>query len=249
MSVSAERRRPVQPSPAPTPAATAANENAALPPAAVLACGKVLEIAPAAHGDGPAALGFALALLAGRIAAGGAVLIGQTGAAAREFGRPYAPGLAGFGLAPERLVYAETRHEQGVLRLGEEAVYAGALAGVLLRLPPRERRYGFTESRRLVLRAEASGTPVLVLRSRHAEGSTAAAARWRLAAAPSAEAGYFAPAGTAPGIGITRWQAVCERARAGRPGSWKMEWDHAAHRLCVADADGERSCAAASTAR
>lgn len=219
----------------------AANENTgpAGEAAASVKARRVYEAAAASQGDAPAALGFSLAAMAPRLRASKApLMLCQTAEAAREFGRPYAPGLAAFGLAPERLVYVEAKDERQLLWITEEAVVSGGLAGVVARLPVKERLYGFTESRRLALRAQNAGTPALLVRSHYAEGSTAAAARWRIAAAPSADAGYRPPRGV-PGLGPLRWQVKAERVRGGKPWRWLMEWHGEAHRLHLATAPGD----------
>jgi protein ImuA len=146
--------------------------------------------------------------------------------ATADFGLPYGHGLAQLGLDPSRLVLVEAGKEKDALWALEEALrsqakpamVAGALEGGL----------DLTPSRRLNLAAAVHATPLAVLRSARASGTSAAATRWRVAAAPAARDlfGSF----THP-----RWQVALERARNGRPGSWLIEWNHAAHRFRVVE--------------
>jgi protein ImuA len=100
----------------------------------------------------------------------------------------------------------------------------GALAGGL----------DFTSSRRLNLAAAPQRTPLVVLSGAAAAGTSAAAARWRIAAAPAARDRFGA-------LAAPRWHVALERCRLGnrygrrmnRPGVWLIEWDHVAHRFRV----------------
>ena len=67
----------------------------------------------------------------------------------------FAPGLAGVGLHPDRVIYAETWHDREVLPAMEEGLRVPALAGVVGEVA----RLSLTASRRLQLAAEASGVP------------------------------------------------------------------------------------------
>ena len=78
---------------------------------------------------------------------------------------------------------------------------AGAIAGSL----------DLTTSRRLNLAAAAHATPLVLLRAPAAAGTSAAATRWRIAAAPAARDRFGAFAGP-------RWRVALERCRNGRPG-------------------------------
>lgn len=132
----------------------------------------------------------------------------------------YAPGLAAYGLAPDRLILARCRSDEEILWAMEEGLRSAALAAVLGEiavLPP-------TAGRRLQLAAEASGVTALVLRRWRsfaiAEGQrqapSVAVTRWRVAAAPSRDLGE-------PGVGAPLWRVDLLRCRGGRPASWLME--------------------------
>ncbi len=138
-----------------------------------------------------------------------------------ERGLPYPPGLAAFGLGPERLILARAREGRDVLWAMEEALGSGRAALVV----GETRRLDWTASRRLQLAAETSATPALLLNDGADAGAAAAGAltRWRVASAPSG------PAAHGPGIGAPRLALELLRARGATPGAWLIEWDHATH--------------------
>jgi protein ImuA len=148
------------------------------------------EIAPATAADGAAATGFALALAARFCAASthrAAVLLAIEDFCAVETGEPYGPGLAAFGLDPDRLVVIRAPDARALLWTLEEALKSGALAAVVGELGRAARRYDLTVSRRLLLAARAGRSPALIV---HGPGqadalSTAAQTRFEIAAAPS----------------------------------------------------------------
>jgi protein ImuA len=188
-----------------------------------LACGVLHEMAAASHGDRPAAFGFLFALTAAALRSrpGPAVLV-ATRRALADFGRPCGHGLAQLGLDVGRLLIVETSTDKDALWTIEDALrsearpamVAGAISGNL----------DLTRSRRLNLAAAAHATQLVLLRTSIAAGTSAAATRWRIAAAPAARDRFGAFAGP-------RWRVALERCRNGRPGQWLIEWTHVAHRF------------------
>jgi protein ImuA len=219
-----------------------------------LARGVLNEIV-AAHGGQPAAFGFLFALAAlaleAELGTGPAVFV----AARRtltEFGAPYGHGLAQFGLDVDRLMLVEAGTDKDALWALEEtlrsearpAVVAGVLAGGL----------DLTSSRRLNLAAAPRCTALVLLTgaltnimtsttSAKAVGTSAAATRWRIAAAPAAQDRFGA-------LAAPRWYAALERCRIsvgsrmvrsmGRPGAWVIEWNHVTHRFRVVEGLADR---------
>ena len=100
----------------------------------------------------------------------------------------FAPGLAGAGLAPDRILYAECGRDEDVLAVMEEGLRHGGLAAVVGEVG----RAAMPATRRLQLAAEEGGTLALMLRRWRGSGEdplavpSAAVTRWRLACAPSA---------------------------------------------------------------
>jgi protein ImuA len=170
--------------------------------------GLLQEIYADRHPDGGAALGFALALVRDLVTpARPAVFFLQPAHAAQEAGLPYAPGLAGFGLASGRLVLGRLAHVQELLWAIEEAVACRAVAAVIAELPEDAKALDFTASRRLSLRAAAGGASVLLLRYGGNRAASAARLRWHVAPAPCA-----APPFDASAPGRPRWRATLERS-------------------------------------
>jgi protein ImuA len=157
-----------------------------------------------------------------------------------DLGRPYGRGLGQAGLDPGRLVLVETRTDKEALWALEEvlgsdahpSVVAGAIVAPL----------GLTESRRLNLAAARHGTPLLVLGAPGQTGTSAAATRWRIAAAPAGRDRFGA-------LAQPRWRIALERCRHGRPGEWLIEWDHAAYRFRLAASLADRAPAAGARLR
>ena len=209
---------------------------------AELPCGALNEVV-ADHADRPAAFGFLVALTAMglglrpylglELQAGPAVLVAARRALS-DFGAPYGHGLAQLGLDVGRLIIVETRTDKDALWALEEilrsgvqpALVAGALSGGL----------DLTSSRRLNLTAAPQRTPLVVLSGTDATGTSAAAARWRIAAAPAARDRFGA-------FAVARWHVALERCRLGNrhgrpmntPGAWLIEWNHVSHCFRVAD--------------
>lgn len=153
----------------------------------------------------------------------------------------FAPALAGAGLHPDRVLYAEGGDERTVLLCLEEGVRHAGLAGAVgevARLP-------MTASRRLQLAAEASGVIAFVIRRwRAAEEAgelgqpTAAVTRWRITALPSTPL-------PVPGIGRARWRLELVRVRGGDSAAWEVEACDAQGRLALSADLADRPAAPA----
>jgi protein ImuA len=149
------------------------------------------EIAPAAPGDGAAAMAFSLCLAA-RFAAASPrrfCLIAYEEFCAREAGALYGPGLAAFGLRRDELVFVKAQDGRALLWTMEEALKSGALAVVVGELWSVAKHYGLAASRRLLLAARAGATPALMIHGgvfgQANALSSAAETRFEIAAAAS----------------------------------------------------------------
>lgn len=188
-------------------------------PGGGLLLGPPHEIAPAEPCDEIAALAFALALCARRLAGRpGEAMI----AAAPGHPLPYGHGLAALGLDPGRMLLLETAGDREVFRALEAALHAGCLAALVglvgEGLPLKA-------GRRLQLAAEGGAPPLLVILRPAGPGTpNGAATRWSISSAPAAVDRFGV-------LHAPRWGARLERCRNGRGGSWLVEWDSAAHRL------------------
>lgn len=139
----------------------------------------------------------------------------------------FAPALAGAGLAPDRILYAECGRDEDVLAVMEEGLRHGGLAAVVGEVG----RAAMPATRRLQLAAEEGGTLALMLRRWRGNEDplgppSAAVTRWRLACAPSSPL-------PVPGIGRPRWRLALARQRGGAPFDLIMESPDAEGRLAL----------------
>jgi len=190
-----------------------------------------------------AGLGFALAqagsLLTGRREA---VLHLQLAGETAFPGLPYAPGLDAAGFAAGRLVLVRAADMAELLWAAEEAVSCRAVAAVIAEIGGTARRFDFTASRRLSLRASAAGCSLFLLRAGPARPASAAHLRWHLLPARSGPRPYDARAPGAP-----RWQVRLERGTLLRQESrWLLDWtDHGLADVTFPGAAGRKGDGAA----
>lgn len=198
--------------------------------------GGLHELRPEAYRDGPAALGFALALMAEQAAERAGrdlVLWCLTRSAALEWGRPYGPGLRAFGLDPSLFLIVEARTVEDAAWALEEGlksrVLGAALAQAEIKAP--------LAARRLNLAAQAARTPCLLLSSHRQFGLPGTLTRWRIAARRSGAVPFDANAPGAPS-----WQLTLERCRGEAPGrNFIVEFSHESFRLNLSAASSDRA--------
>jgi Uncharacterized conserved protein len=171
--------------------------------------------------NGGASLAFALGqarqLLSGRRQA---VFYLQLAADGGFFGLPYAPGLVHFGLDPARLLLVRTADMTEFLWAAEEILACRAVAAIIADTGGDTRPLDFTASRRLSLRACASGTSLFLLRYGQAREASAAHLRWHLLPGRSGSRPHDERAPGRP-----RWRLVLERETSlKRQGEWLLEW-------------------------
>ncbi len=150
-----------------------------------LKTGGLHDIRPQAYGDGPAALGFALAVIAQQAAEPvrrrDLVLWCFTSPAAREWGRPYGPGLMVFGLDPALFLVVEARKAEDAAWALEEGLKSRALIAALAEFEIKTP----LAARRLSLAAQASRTPCLLLSGHRHAAMPGTLTSWRIAARTS----------------------------------------------------------------
>ena len=155
-----------------------------------------------------------------------------------QVGQLHPPGLAALGLNPALLVLVRAAGVREALQAAGEAVRSGGLGAVLVELWGQSSLLDFTASRRLSLAAEATGTPVLLLRVAAHPGpsaaaplaSSAAASRWVVRALPSRVLPANAP-------GPPAFAAMLLRSRGQEAGiTWHLDWDH--ERQCFQNYNG-----------
>ncbi|MEM9750373.1 MAG: hypothetical protein AAF869_05410 [Pseudomonadota bacterium] len=180
---------------------------------------EVHEICEAAYGDMAALTGFALALSARRLEAHGAIIWVSQTQFGLEHGWASEVGLAQMRREPRPILRVRAGRADMALWAVEEAIRCSAVSLVIGEVEDLD----FTASRRLTLAARRCGAAVLLLMPHSRGGATAAAARWRVGAAPS-KANAFDP----HALGFPRWRVVLERSRAaphmaGR--AFEVEWN------------------------
>ncbi|WP_166430540.1 hypothetical protein [Polymorphobacter arshaanensis] len=133
--------------------------------------------------------------------------------------QPYGEGLIGLGLDPARLVLVEARDGTGLLRAGLEGARCPGLAAVVLASWRRFPEYALTASRRLVLAAERSRVPVIMLRGDAEVRPSAAHQRWLVRSARASPREANAP-------GLPALDVELQRRRGGMSGGrWRLEWN------------------------
>jgi protein ImuA len=131
----------------------------------------------------------------------------------------HAPGLAGLGFPPERLIQVCARDEAEALAVMEDALATVGVSVVIGEVDAID----LTAGRRLQLACEKRGGTGFLIRRRPYGGrakattGSAAATRWKVTPAPSE------PPPDEFGLGAPRWAASLERCRGGRTGAWLFE--------------------------
>ncbi len=137
-----------------------------------------------------------------------------------EAGRLDAHGLTAFGLDPSRLILVRARDPEQALRAAGDAVRCPALGAVLLEPWGEPKALDLTATRRLALRAGASGVTFFLLRMAPRPSPSVAVTRWLVRPLLSTPLAADAPG--APAFAVTLL-----RHRGGLNGhGWNLEWDH-----------------------
>jgi protein ImuA len=184
-----------------------------------LARGCVHEIYAAEPGDAAAVAGFAAAVAMGMSGRERTVLWLREQRHAGSAGILQANGWAQLGGTPGHGLVGQVPDALSLLRAAADALRCAKLGAVILESRGAMRALDLTASRRLVLAAEKSGVPLLLLRIDAAPVPSAARTRWQVAAAPSR-----ALPGNAPGS--PAFDLTLLRQRSGPCGlDWRLEWD------------------------
>jgi protein ImuA len=194
---------------------SALREAESFPSAGLLATprGAVHEVFADGLVDTGAALGFALGQARRMLVPERpGLLILQLKSDAQETGLAYGMGLKAFGLDAEAIVLIRTDTIVELLWAMEEAIACRAVAAVVADIAYPHKALDFTASRRLAMRAAASGTTVLVVRYARDREASAARFRWKIVPHLSRSPPFDTRAPGPP-----RWQVTLEKGRlAGR---------------------------------
>ncbi len=159
-----------------------------------------------------AAFGFALAQARSMLSAArpGLLLLGLK-SDTQELGLAYPLGFRTFGLDKAALVMIRTDTIAELLWAMEEAIACRAVGAVLADVATPHKALDFTASRRLTLRAAASGASVFLVRYARDREATAARYRWRVEPQLSASPPFDEKAPGPP-----RWRLTLEKGSLGR---------------------------------
>jgi protein ImuA len=147
-------------------------------------------------------------------------------------------GLNSLGLDPARVTLVETAHRKDSLWAVAEALHSGVPQAVTAAID----RLDLKTSQKLQLAANDSGRPLFLIRPAPTLEGSAAATRWRIGVAPAARDRFGL-------IARPRWHVQLERCRNGRPGEWKVEYDHVTHRFSLAAALADHALSRSASAR
>jgi protein ImuA len=169
--------------------------------------GVLHEIFADTHPETGTTLGFALAQVQRLLGQDRpAVIILQLSPDGRELGVPYGLGFKSFGIDPEAIVFGRMDNPIDLLWAMEEAIACRAIAAVIADIAAPIKALDFTASRRLSLRAAASGCSAFLIRYTREREASAARFRWRLASALSQPPPFDTHAPGRP-----RWQVTLEK--------------------------------------
>jgi protein ImuA len=201
--------------------------------------GGLHEIRPETYRDHPAALGFALAVIAEQAAeheSRDLVLWCITSEVAREWGRPYGPGLIACGPDPALFLLVEARTAEDAAWALEEGLRSRALVAALAGIEIKTE----LTARRLGLAAQASHTPCLLLSDHRHAGLPGTLTTWRIAAESSRPVPFDMSAPGAPS-----WQLTLARCRGEAPGrSFIVEFSHESFHIRLSAASPARAAEA-----
>jgi protein ImuA len=167
-----------------------------------------------------AATGFGLALAAQvrKTRTNGDIVWISTGFAVAEAGRAYGLGLEAYGLPPACVLVVQVVRPADVWWAMEEALGCRGVTAAIAELT-NENAADLTATRRLSLAVRESGGFGLLLRPHASPHPSAAATRWRVAAAAS-RADDFG------GLDRTSFDLALVKNRRGPCGRWFVTWDH-----------------------
>lgn len=164
----------------------------------------------------PSATGFMLASLPEN---NGPILWVQDYISRRENGHLYTPSLKAFGIN-QAVLQVHASNSRDVLWAMEEGTACAGLSAVVGEIHGAPAVLDFTATKRLVMRADASGVPVFLLRSGDPGVLSAARSRWRVSSLPSQPHPHDSRS-----PGTPQWDVDLFRVRGRTPGRWVAQYD------------------------
>lgn len=184
-----------------------------------IVCGDMHEVRCSLSRDLGCASGFLLGLLSGLEENKRIVWITDP-ATAPDCGKLFPDGLVHFKFDASRLIQIQPLHLNDFLWAAGEAAKTSGLAAVVLHTRGNPVGFDLSISRKLMLRAQTSKTPLFVLRQAGEEEASSAATRWHIAPATSLpDTAYHR------GLGAMRQRLTLEKHRNGQTGNWTIYWN------------------------
>ncbi|MEM8541791.1 MAG: hypothetical protein AAGF25_12625 [Pseudomonadota bacterium] len=137
-----------------------------------------------------------------------------------DSGRLFPDGLAHFGFDSSRLIHIYPMDFNDCLWAAGEAAKTSGLAAVVLHLKGNVKAFDLSATRKLMLRAQSSQTPVFILRQAGEEEASSAATRWHVAPVQAVGDGIYNK-----GLGHMRLTLTLEKNRNGQTGQWTVAWN------------------------
>ena len=142
-----------------------------------------------------------------------------------EGGEPFLPGLTGFSPRPPQLLIVRPRKTEEALWAAEAAAGAQGIAATVLEIRGNPSCLGFTESRRLHLRARQTGRPLLLLRQAGIAEASAVPVRFRVGPAPGGLRALPDGSGLTGSLGNPAFAVTLEKSRLASPLTLILEWN------------------------
>lgn len=141
-------------------------------------------------------------------------------ATGHDSGKPNPDGLSQFGIDPTRFIFVRPTNLKDAIWAAGEASALGGLSAVVIHIKGHPNSFDLSVSRKLMLRAQLSHTPVFILRQAGEEEASSALTRWHVKPEPSIPDITFKQ-----GVGAMRLTLTLERNRNGQTGKWQIAWN------------------------
>ena len=140
-------------------------------------------------------------------------------AACFEAGQLYPDGLVQLGCNPSNLVFVHPADLKTAIWAVGEVARQGGVSAIVFQVKGNPKMLDLAVSRKLMLRAQASRTPLFLLRQAGEEEASSASTRWCVAPLQSQQHQDLKW-----GVGPMRHRLTLERNRTGQTGNWPVSW-------------------------
>lgn len=165
------------------------------------------------------AFGFLLGLLSNLKNSGPIIWVSEQ-STTLDTGKFFPGGLEHFGLEASRLIHIRPLTLQDALWATGEACSISGLGAVIFQVKNNPQAFDLSVSRKLMLRAQTSQTPLFIVRQAGAEEASSASTRWRIKPSLSLPHQIYPK-----GLGNMRLILTLEKNRNGQTGQWPVAWN------------------------